>query len=241
MSIINREGGDRINTDRTYTSAPTMAAIVSPASIYSNGPPPPYSNWSAPPPPPESRRISDNKVDGPPPLQTIPPHRQSLPSIHEALNTKPYASPVSASLPPAHNPTPYPQGPSIPRTYPPSDHAPYQTNTSVSHSRQSPPPHLIHPQQTSSYAHEPPPNSFQEPPRHTVANVPAAPAPHAQYGAPRYEPPRYEPEGRLPERNTNGYSHHAHHSHPPQTGSYNYPPAPDQMSRPPEPSYNAPL
>ncbi|EPE29348.1 Glucocorticoid receptor-like (DNA-binding) [Glarea lozoyensis ATCC 20868] len=239
LSITNRESADRFNTDRTYTSAPTMATLVSPASIYSNGPPPPYSNWPAPAAglvsPPESRRTSDNKADAPPPLQTIPPHRQSLPSIHEALNTKSYTSPVSASLPPAHHPAPYSQGPVIPRTYPPSDHAPYSTHICLSQTRHPSPPRPIHPQQAHAFSHvDPPQNNYQESQRHPAATAPAAPSSHAQYPSHRHDPPRYDPDSQASERPLNSYSHQ------PQTGPYSYPPNSNQMSGPHDASYNQP-
>ncbi|KAF4628237.1 hypothetical protein G7Y89_g9919 [Cudoniella acicularis] len=249
LSIINRDSLERINTDRSYTSISTMAAtaVVSPASMYSNGPPPPYSGWSATTvhstsglvSPPESRRTSDNKTEPPPPIQTAQPHRQSLPSIHEALGPKPnpYASPVSASLPPAHNQLPYsqPQGPPIPRSYPPSDHAPYSTPVAPSQPRQASPPQPVHPHSNPFARPEPPPSSFPDAARHpSVANL-QNPPPHNPYPGPRYEPPRYEQDPRAPERVVNGYPHHSHP--PPQTGyAYNQPPS--HVPAPHEPGYN---
>lgn len=247
LSLINREGLERISTDRSYTSAPTMAAtaVASPASMYSGGPPPPYSGWSATTThstsglvsPPESRRTSDNKSE-PPPLQTAPPpHRQSLPSIHEALSNKPnpYASPVSAPLPTAHNPLPYPQsqGPPLPRSYPPSDHAPYPAQLAPSQPRQESPPQPIHPLQSQFSRPEPPPSSFAETARHpSIAALQAAP-PHNPYPTARYEPPRYEQDPRAPDRLPNGY-----HSHPAPPAAYTFGQPQNHMPVPHDPAYN---
>ncbi|KAE9375196.1 hypothetical protein N431DRAFT_334431, partial [Stipitochalara longipes BDJ] len=242
LSIINRETNDKISNDRpTYTSAPTMAAaVVSPSSMYSGGPPPPYSSgWSGPTghsmsgliSPPDSRRTSDNKAEPPPPIQTSQPHRQSLPSIHEALSngpkSNPYASPVSASLPTSHQlPYSQSQAPSIPRSYPPADHAPYPTQLTPSQPRQPSPPQPVHPQASAFSRPEPGPGSYAEAPRHpSLTSLQAAPAPHNPYAAPtpRYEPARYEPDPRAPERAPNGY---APAQQPP---SYVYGPAPTQL------------
>ena len=233
LSLMNREKIDRINTDRTYTSAPTMAAmaVVSPtSSIYSNGPPPSYSGWSGPAhssgliSPPDSRRTSDDTN----------PHRQSLPSIHEALSSgpksNPYASPVSASLPSSHQ-LPYSQSqpPSIPRSYPPADHAQYPTQLAPSQPRQPTPPQPIHPQANPFSRSEHGSGSFSEMPRHpSMSTLQAAPAPHNPYAGPRYEPPpvRHEQDPRAAERAPNGYTHHPP---PQQQPSYAYGPGPNQV------------
>jgi hypothetical protein len=223
LSIINREKLNHIPTDRPpYSSASAMAAtaVVSPSSMYSNGPPPPYSSgWSGPAAhsmsglisPPDSRRTSDNKAEPPPPIQTAQPHRQSLPSIHEALSngpkSNPYASPVSASLPTSHQ-LPYSQlqAPSIPRSYPPADHAAYPTQLAPSQPRQPSPPQPLHPQQNPFSRPEQGPGNFPEAPRHpSLTSLQAAPAPQNPY-APRYEPARYEQDPRAPERVPNGYA-----------------------------------
>jgi len=259
LSIINRESLDRINTDRPYTSsaagaaaaAPTMAAtaVASPAaSMYSNGPPPPYSGWPAPSShpasglvsPPEPRRMSDNKTE-PPPIQNAQPHRQSLPSIHEALGPKPsgpYASPVSASLPPQQH-IPYSQSQTTPQSYPPSDHVPYPTQVAPAQPRQPSPPHPVHPQSNPFQRPEPVSNSYPEGPRQSsLTSLQTAPAPHNPYAAvPRYEPPRFEQDPRALERPTNGYTHHP----PPQPqGSYVYGPGPNHAPGTHTPAYNQP-
>ncbi len=246
LSVINREKIDHIPSDRPpYTSASAMAAtaVVSPSSIYSNGPPPPYSSgWSATAAhsmsglisPPDSRRTSDNKAEPPPPIQTAQPHRQSLPSIHEALSNGPksssYASPVSASLPPSH-PLPYssqPQAPSIPRSYPPTDHAAYPTQLATSQPRQPSPPQPVHPQPNPFSRPEQGPGSgtFPEIPRHpSLTTLQAPPPPHNPYATPRYEPARYEQDPRAPERVPNGYAPNP----PQQPPSYVYGPGPAAM------------
>ena len=247
LSILHHGAADRTSTDRTYSpNAPTMAAMVSPASMYANGPPPPYSSWSAPTSalvsPSESRRTfdQDSQTDPlpppppPPPSQTATPLRQSLPSIHEALNTKPYPAPVSTSLPPPHGQLPYSQGPPIPRTYPPSDHAPYPTHSATLQPRQPSPPHPIHLKAAPFARVEPHSNTFHESPRPPAPNLQSAPPPNAPYSSGRYEPPRYESEARAPERAPNGYSHQAH---TPQPGSYTYS-GPSPTSRPQDPSYS---
>ncbi len=234
-----------------------MAAtvVVSPtSSMYSNGPPPPYSSgWSGPVAhsvsglisPPDSRRTSDNnKSEPPPPIQTSQPHRQSIPSIHEALSNgpkpNPYASPVSASLPAAHQiPYSQPQSAPIPRAYPPSDQAQYPPQLAPSQPRQPSPPQPIHPQPNFSRA-EQSTGSFPEVSRHpSITTLQAAPGPHNPYAAPRYEPVRYEPDPRPQERIPNGYPSHPP---PPRQPAYNYGPGPHQIPPPGPhvPIYNQP-
>ncbi|TVY87164.1 GATA zinc finger domain-containing protein [Lachnellula willkommii] len=247
LSLINRESHDRVTTDRSYTSASTMAAtaVVNPASMYSNGPPPPYSGWPAPSShsasglvsPPESRRTSDNRPE-PPPMQSAQPQRQSLPSIHEALGPKPsgrYASPVSASLPPQHQ-IPYSQSQaiSIPQSHPP-DHAPYPTQIAPPQVRPRSPPQPVQPQANPFSRPEPASNGFPEPLRHPSLGLQAAPAPHNPYAGPRYEAPRFEQDPRVPERLANGYPHQPP---PQQQGSYGYGPGPNHAPGPHSPVYN---
>ncbi|KAH8601050.1 hypothetical protein B0O99DRAFT_589911 [Bisporella sp. PMI_857] len=234
LSLMNREKVGRINTDRSY-SAPNMAAptsaIVSPTSIYSNGPPPPYSTGWPPAPnsslasglisPPESRRTSDNTE--PPPLssQTAsqPQHRQSLPSIHEALssgpNSNPYASPISGSLPPTHN-LPFSQSQAQPTTRPYPPESTLFTPQPPS-SRHASPPQPIHPHSNPFGRAESIPVSFPERARHsslTSIQTASIPPPNP-YTAPRYET-RYEQDPRASERMANGYvknlspQHHAY-------------------------------
>jgi hypothetical protein len=186
------------------------AALLSPTSTaYSSGPPPPYSgpmahSFSGLISPPESRRTSDNKTEPPTPIHTGPPqHRQSLPSLSEALNSSgitksnPYVSPVSASLPSSQQQLPYSTQAqsSIPRTYS-TDQPSYQ-------------PQPVHPQS----------NSFAEGSRHpSVASLQAAPAPPNPF-APRYDP-RPEQDLRTSERLPSGYTHH-----PPTPSFYSYGPS----------------
>lgn len=228
LFMINRDKLEHINTDRpSYTRPSTMAAtaVVSPTSLYGNGPPPPYSssNWSANShpvsgliSPPDSRRTSDNKNEPPPPIQTQQPHRQSLPSISEALKdapaSGPYASPLSASIPPPHQ-LPYgqSQATSIPRTYPPSDHARYSTQQPPQ-PRQPTPPQPIHPQNIPFSRPEPGSGSFSEISRHSsIPTLQAAPSPHnpyvpSRYESGRYETGRYEQDPRMYDRPPTGYS-----------------------------------
>lgn len=256
LSLINRE--DRITTTRPHTSTMAATSLVSPTSmsLFQNVPPPPYSGWSGPPAhpssglisPPESRRTSDNKTEPPPPIQTAPPHRQSLPSIHEALSSggpkpNPYASPVSASLPPSHQlPYSQSQAPSIPRTYS-NEHASYQPQLAPSQPRRPSPPQPVQPAPHPFSRTESIPTTFPEGRLGSLTtSLQSAPGPPPNpYAAPRYEPSRYEQESRAPER-TNGYTHHPP---PAQQPSYQYGPPPGHMpptgpSGPSGPSYNQP-
>ncbi|EDN94492.1 hypothetical protein SS1G_10366 [Sclerotinia sclerotiorum 1980 UF-70] len=215
-----------------------MAAPISasPASArYSNGAPYsagwPASSHSGLISPPESRRTSDEKAP-PHQLQTNT-HRQSLPSIQEALSSTsakpvPYASPVSASAPPSHPQIPYSQTQVLPppRTY-------EQGTFQSSQSRQPSPPVPI----------QPPPfprtdldsRSFAEPRRQSLLHPTISqPPPANSYPAPRYEAPRYEQEPRVAERfverSMNEYGQPAplHNQHP-------YGNAPTQSVQPPHP------
>ncbi|KAG4412836.1 hypothetical protein IFR04_014020 [Cadophora malorum] len=228
-SIINREKVEYINNDRPYSTSSTMAAtaVVSSASSMYSQPPPPYT-WGGPAPslsglisPPESRRTSDNKTEPPPPIQTSQAQRQSLPSIHEALNgPKPnqYTSPVSA-IPPSQQYPQQQQGPQIPRSFPPPEHSQYSSQAPLQ-SRQPSPPQPVHPQSIPFSRPEQGPNPFSETPRHPSLTAP--PAPHNPY-APRYEQPRYEQDPRTQERAATGYQH------PPPPQPYNYGPGPSPM------------
>ncbi|CAG8953404.1 hypothetical protein HYFRA_00010152 [Hymenoscyphus fraxineus] len=256
LSIINREPLERSHSERSYTSAPSMAAtaVVSPVSMYSSGPPPPYSNWPGQPghstaalvSPPEPRRTLDNKAE-PPSHQAPPPqvHRQSLPSIHEALSaSKPsfHTSPVPAPLPHSHSQQPYSQGPSIPRTYAPSDHTPYASQPPPQ-PRQPSPAHSIHHQPSNPFVRpEPPSTTFSDTAaRHPpVPSFQGPPVTHNSYPPTRFEPPRYETDARGPERVPNGYNHHPPpHTHGPTPGAYPYQ-APSHAAGPHDPSYNQP-
>ena len=159
----------------------SVPALVSP-SLYS-GPPPPYSYPSSTASsvvgltgyisPPESRRTSDGDKDAPPisKLQPPPqPHRQSLPSIHEALGsnkTLPYTSTATqiVSSPQSSHPDPIrtPSTP-IPRSHPeailqgpPNPFAPGQSFPYVSLESQDRRPHPLHITQPHV---EPPPPRF---------------------------------------------------------------------------------
>lgn len=242
---MNREHIDRINTDARYLQSNPMAAptTVSPASAhYSNSAPYsagwPSSSHSGLISPPESRRTSNDKAP-PHPLQTNT-HRQSLPSIQEALSSAsnkpgPYASPVSASAPPSHSQVTYTQSQVLPppRTY---EQGGFQSSQS---SRQPSPPVPIQPPPFS----RPDLNSrnFAEPRRPSLLNPTISqPPPANSYGAPRYEPPRYEQEPRVAERfversmNDYGQPSPVHSQHP-------YAPVqPIQPSHPPPPAQNYP-
>ncbi|KAL3422599.1 GATA zinc finger domain-containing protein 10 [Phlyctema vagabunda] len=224
--------------ERTYPPPTGMAAaaVISQPSMYSNGPPPPppppySSSWSHHPPPPhslsglisppESRRTSDNNHE-PPPLQTAP-QRQSLPSIHEALNSGPkptssYTSPVSTGPPHPQMPYTQSQKPSMPRPY--SEHPPYSAPPQRHNSPPQPAP-PVHTQNPFSRA-EPMPSSFPENRHPSTSSLQAAPAPppnpYAAPPAPRFDAPRYEPEPRPSERpQPNGYASHT------SQGPYGYP------------------
>ncbi|KAG9230967.1 hypothetical protein BJ875DRAFT_342507, partial [Amylocarpus encephaloides] len=183
--------------------------------------------------PPDSRRTSDHKTEVPP-LQTTQPHRQSLPSIHEALNPNPYTSPVSASLPPSHGQLPYHQGPPIPRTYPPSDHAPYPAQVAPSQARPASPLRRIHPQANPFARSEPPPDSFPDAPRPPSISSQPPTEPHFHYPGSRYELPRYEADPRAPDRAPNGYAPPP----PPPLAPYQFPPSPGHLPGPQEAPYN---
>ncbi|RDW62584.1 hypothetical protein BP5796_10886 [Coleophoma crateriformis] len=204
------------------------AAVMNPtSSMYSNAPPPaPYS--SAWPPshslsgilsPQEPRRMADNKIEPPPSSHMSTPHRQSLPSIHEALNRppkpSPYTSPVTA-IPPQHQ-YPPPQGPLAPRPY-------AETKVYAAPPRNNSPSHPVHTQNPFSRG-EAVAATFPENRHASVSSLQAAPAPPPNPYAPappppppRFDAPRYEPEIRAPERlPQNGYANHA----PPS--NYGYP------------------
>ncbi|QSZ33068.1 hypothetical protein DSL72_002653 [Monilinia vaccinii-corymbosi] len=250
-SIMNREHIERINTDPRYMQSHPMAAptTASPASAqYSNGAPYsagwPGSSHTGLISPPESRRTSNDKAP-PLPLQTnTSHHRQSLPSIQEALSSTstkpgPYASPVSASVPPPHSQIPYTQSQVLPPPRPYEQRGAFQPPQS----RQPSPPVPI----------QPPPFSRPdldarnfEPRRRSLLHPPISqPPPANTYAAPRYEAPRYEQESRVTERffersmneyaqppplhNQHPYGHAtappAHPSHPPPHGQgYPQPP-----------------
>jgi len=193
-------------------------AIVSPTSMYSN-PPPPYSaGWPHPPSnhssglisPPEPRRTSDNK-EPPPPIQTSQ-HRQSLPSIHEALSSgpkpNPYASPISASLTHSQQQLPFSsQASSIPRSYT-SEHPPYHpAQLGPTLPRQPSPRVPAHPHPNTFGRPEPIPASFSESARRgsfssqSTSGTGPIPNPYAQRP---YEAPRFEQDSRS---TMNGYTH----------------------------------
>ena len=231
LSLINREEIDRISTTRPYSSAMAATSLVSPnsMSMFQNCPPPPYSGWSGLPAhpvsglisPPDLRRTSDNKTIAPPPIQTVPPHRQSLPSIHEALNSagsksRPYVSPVSASLPASHHQLPYTQSqaPTIPRTYS-SEHASYQTQLAPSQPRRLSPPHPLHSHLHSLVGTESMASTFPESRHASLMTLHGAPGPPPNASAASgYENSKYEQESRAPER-ANGYPHLTPPSLPP--------------------------
>jgi hypothetical protein len=238
LSLINREKVDRINldtNDRSYFSTSGMAvpAVISPTSVYPTGPPPPYSStWSGHNTmsglisPSEPRRTSENKTEPPQPLSNIPPpHRQSLPSIQEAiLNSGPkpssFASPTSNPLQPIHQPPYQPQGPptTIPRSYP--DSASYQSQQP----RQNSPPQPIHPQTPLPFPRSETISSFTEVRHQSISSLNGAPPPPPNpYAAPRNYPSAYEQDSRGPERlQSNGYTHYPPPQHsygPPQVHS----------------------
>ncbi|KAF4621930.1 hypothetical protein G7Y89_g14416 [Cudoniella acicularis] len=80
------------------------------------------------------------------------------------LHYQNYLESVSASLPPAHSQLPYSQsqGPPIPRSYLPSDHAPYSTPVAPSQPRQASPPQPVHPRSNPFARPEPPPSSLPD-------------------------------------------------------------------------------
>jgi len=253
LSLMNREKVDRINTDRTYTSASNMAStasvLLNPTSVYPGAPPPPqpYSTgWPTPPAklvvglnsPPESRRTSDNHPEPPPPIQTTTQVRQSLPSIHEALSSgpksNPYASPVSASLPQSHHQLPYshPQAPPISRTYP-TEHAPYPA-----HARHESPLQPTYPQSNPFGRPESTPTTFAENGRQGPVNTlqPAPGPPPNPYTATRFDP-RYDHDTRAPERLPGNFTHNP----PPQHSGYSYaPPGPQPVQMGQHPPFSQP-
>ncbi|KAG0652699.1 Biofilm regulator 1 [Hyphodiscus hymeniophilus] len=237
LSLINREEVDRITTTRPFTSTMAATSLVSPSSmsLFQNGTPPPYS---------ESRRTSDNKTEPPPPIQTAPPSRQSLPSIHEALSSSgpkpnPYASPVSASLQASHQlPYSQQQAPSIPRTYS-AEHTSYQPPLAPTRHRRPSPPQPVQPHPHPFTRTDSIPTTFPESRHGSLTTLQTAPGPPPNpYAAPRYELSRYEQDTRGPER-TNGYTHHPP---PPQHPSHQYGPPPSHIpsTGPPGAAYNQP-
>jgi hypothetical protein len=206
----------------------SATTLVSPTT-YSNNSLPPYTGWPAPSPthksglisPPESRRTSDNMniKEPPPPISTAhAQHRQSLPSIHEALSSSakpnPYSSPVSATIPHSQHTLPYSQGPSVPRSYP------QDAPTFAAQQRHSSPPQPVHPQANPFGRSDAIPASFAEARHASVTSLQTAPvAPPNPYAGRPFEPPRFEQDPRAPERMSNGYTHQ-----PPQPqGQYPYP------------------
>ncbi|TGO40509.1 hypothetical protein BHYA_0036g00420 [Botrytis hyacinthi] len=225
LSIMNREHVERINTDTRYIQSNPMAAppIASSASAhYPNGAPYsagwPSTSHSGLISPPESRRTSNDKAH-PHPLQTNT-HRQSLPSIQEALSSTstkpgPYASPVSASAPPSHPQSSYTQSQVLP---PPRTHE-QGGGFQSSQSRQPSPPMPIQPPPFSRPDLDS--RSFAEPRRPSLLHpsIPQPP-PANSYPPPRYEAPRYEQEPRASERfversiNDYGQPSPLHNQHP---------------------------
>ncbi|KAB8290246.1 hypothetical protein EYC80_011113 [Monilinia laxa] len=258
LSIMNREHIERINTDPRYIQSHSMAAptTASPAAAqYSNGAPYsagwPGSSHTGLISPPESRRTSNDKAP-PLPLQTNTSHRQSLPSIQEALSSTstkpgPYASPVSASAPPPHPQNPYTQ----PQVLPPPRTYEQRGSFQPTQSRQPSPPVPVQPPPFSRPDFDA--RNFAEPRRPSILHPSISqPPPANSYPAPRYEAPRYEQEPRVAERfverpmneyaqpstlhNQHPYGNAAvqpvHPSHPPPHGQgYPQPPYPPRDDR----------
>ncbi|KAL2071160.1 hypothetical protein VTL71DRAFT_12395 [Oculimacula yallundae] len=231
-SIINRENTDHSNNDRQPYPNPSKmaaAAVVSPVSMYSQ-PPPPYS-WGG-----SGASISEP----PPPIQTQI-HRQSLPSIHEALSSAPapssFTSPTSTPAQHPQHPQQPPfsqqQGPQIPRSYP-SERTPYPAPLPPSQPRQPSPPQPVHAQSIPFARPEQGP-AFSEIPRHPLSalQTASAPAPNNPY-APRFEPSRYEQDPRSQERAPNGYQQ------PPPQPPHNYGPGPSPFQPAGPPMFSQP-
>ena len=226
----------------------STAPIVSPSTMYS-GPPPPYSYPSSTASsvtglagyisPPESRRTSENDKEPP------PTHRQSLPSIHEALAADQSLSYTAAPPAPAlssqghHSaPTLTPTTP-IPRSHPAT--SPQGPPNPFSHgqplglySSQSYQSRTSHPQPTSfasSEANHPTINSHDPAPEHaqpvrtTQAYIDAARSDMANLSQPRTSPtygPGMSPALPMNAQTQNGYK--------PYQPSYTYQPQPPSMA-----------
>jgi hypothetical protein len=177
-SLINRDHyypspnliNERDQQPQLHTSVATPSAI-SPISMYPNHPPPPYSHTNSTPPsahplsglmsPSQSNPTDSRRTSGD--VKESAPHRQSLPSIHEALLTSNSLAAPRSSVDQSH-PRPYgtfPQPPPTPTSRANSiDGAPYQSQIGLP--QRTEPPHPIHP---SSYtrADHMPPSPFDNP------------------------------------------------------------------------------
>lgn len=181
--------------------------LVSPTTMQHSGPPPPYSypssaTSSAPGhsgyiSPPESRRTFEDEKDS-------HVHRQSLPSIHEALGSDkslPYSTPAPTSnAPPSHTPTiantpstahrPAPDaGPSGPPN--PFSHgqvtAPYLRENPYAQMRSQPEP------QRSNGGPSAPPSQDPRAPTFQALNGPKSPPPPPRTASQSYSSTPYAP------------------------------------------------
>lgn len=191
-----------ITTSAPATSSGPQHPLAGPQSMYS-GPPPPYSYPSSAAhaslafsgyiSPPDSRRLSD--ADKEP-----QPHRQSLPSIHEALGKDQsilYSGPpagATVATKNSHSATAPSPGTPIPRSHPETILSgppnPYASSQLPSPFPGEPTDSRMHPTfRTSSASEEQPPLSSGLPPPDsapaTVHNTPASPAPPQTHRSPR--------------------------------------------------------
>ncbi|RAL58354.1 hypothetical protein DID88_005771 [Monilinia fructigena] len=164
------------------------------------------------------------------PLQTNTSHRQSLPSIQEALSSTstkpgPYASPVSASVPPPHPQNPYTQ----PQVLPPPRTYEQRGSFQPTQSRQPSPPVPVQPPPFSRPDFDA--RNFAEPRRPSILHPSISqPPPANSYPAPRYEAPRYEQEPRVVERFVESPAS-SPFSSPPHGQGYPQPPYPPRDDR----------
>ncbi|KAH0537319.1 hypothetical protein FGG08_005873 [Glutinoglossum americanum] len=221
-------------------------APISPTSMYS-GPPPPYSNpisssassvpsFSGLISPPDSRRTSGDDKEPP------KPQRQSLPSLHEALNSEqplPYNAPASTSIHPQSNPPSSVVSPTtpIPRSYPHDNHSGQrsQSQGSLSLPTQNQHPPLGHSAQhlyaQQEFPNVPPSNYTRN---HSLPSLPSIRPVH-QNTHPQQTSPQYEPGSNPPPMN----SHFSYPGYPPQYSAPSQPPGgPHGGYQPPGP-YNS--
>lgn len=234
-SLINRDQQESYRKDheRPYSTMATSMVSSAPFHQSPHGPPPPYSHTSSLPAthslsglisPPDSIRIG---ADEKRPQLSITGHRQSLPSIHEALSVP--TSSFNATAPAAVRPPPtpsasFPQPPlppsSIPRSY--SQDVPPNQPTPLVQPQRSPP-QPLHPQVPrlprndgpSSYNENQRPQSIS-----SFHNRP--PSQQSPYPAPHYDAIRYEREPQIVERQdvANGYPPQHQPPPPPPSASY---------------------
>ncbi|KAF2462232.1 hypothetical protein BDY21DRAFT_10161 [Lineolata rhizophorae] len=195
---------EKLRREEDYQRKQSSANMLSPSYPYSN-PPPPYSHpptsSSAPSSgglsglisPPQSRRTSDPEHE-----PRISPAKQSLPSIHEALNAGP---PLSY---PSQTPT------SATSTAPPFYQQQPPTQSPLDPARRS------FGTEPSSQPPPPPPTSFPQPATRSPYSTSAPPPPPSQPQSAPPPPPPPPPPSQQQQQPPPPQPHHQQQPHPSQ-------------------------